>query len=87
MKDIKDRTPNQDTINHLERLLEKAKSGEIRTVIDLVGWEDDSWTHGWSIDARNSRRRMIGELTLMHFDMLTNQALDDGDSILSMVLE
>lgn len=87
MNDIKDRTPNQDTIRALEDLLAQAKSGELRTVVVLTGWDDDSWTHQWSIDYRNTRRRMIGSMTMLNHDLITNQALSDGDSVLSRALD
>lgn len=87
LKDIKDRTPNQDTIEHLEKLLEQAKTGELRTIIDVAAYDDDSVSHGWSIDSRNSRRRLIAEVVMLQNDIVTNQALDDIDSVLARCFE
>ena len=81
--DIKDKTPNQATIDMLAKMLDDAKSGELRTVVVLTGFDDDSWGHAWSIDERNRRRRMIGEMTLLHHDLVVNQSLADGDSVLA----
>jgi hypothetical protein len=83
VRDVKDKAPNEDTIKMLEAVLEAAKAGEIRTVVMVAGWNDDSWTHHYSIDHRNNRRRLIGETTMLHFDMMTNQALDDETSVLA----
>lgn len=85
--DIKDRTPNQNTIDDLERLLEEAKAGELRTFVYVAGYDDDSWLHGWSIDNRNTRRRLIGQMSMLQFDILSKQALDDGDSVLSKAID
>ena len=83
VRDVKDKAPNEDTIKMLEEALERAKSGEVRTVVMVVGWDDDSWTHHYSIDSRNTRRRLVGEVTMMQFDIVTNQALDDGNTVLA----
>lgn len=87
LSDIKDNAPNVGTIKLLESLLEEARAGRVRTVVMVTGNNEDGWHNCWSIDNRNSRRRMIGELTLMHHDMLVNQSLADGDSVLSYALE
>lgn len=85
--DIKDRSPNQHTITHLEGLLEKAKAGELRTIITVCAWDDDAVTHGWSLDARNSRRRMLAEIVMLQHDYTVNLGLEEGDSILSKAFE
>ena len=76
-------TPNQATIECLEKMLTQAKAGELRTVVAICGWSADQWNNVWSIDRRNSRRKLLGESALLHYDLLTKQALDDGDSVLS----
>ena len=70
----------------LRALLEKAEAGDLRTVLLVCGYSGGSWDNCWSIDPRTSRRRMLGESALMHHDLLTKQALDDGDSVLSDAL-
>jgi hypothetical protein len=84
--DIKDRAPNAETVAMLERLLAKAKDGELRTVIMICGYDDDCWYHSWSMDHRSSKRRMLGEFSLTQYDMLTNVALMDGDTIIANAL-
>lgn len=86
-EDIKDMTPNKHTIKALEKLLEEAKRGEIRTVVYFIGCEADQWYHGWSLDDRNGRRRLIGEMTLALHDMINNVHLDEGDTVLSRAFE
>lgn len=87
MRDIKDNAPNEITIKQLERLLESAKSGHLRTIVTITGWSDDTWSHGWSVDDRSSRRRMLGESVLTHHDLVSNQLIADGDSAIAMALE
>ncbi len=84
--DIKDMTPTPETIAMLERLLEEAKSGQLRTVVAICGYASDEWTNNWSIDPRNTRRRLVGQFSLMHFYLLTNTAAANRHSELSKVL-
>ncbi len=86
MIDITDQSPNQGTVEILRTLLEKAEAGELRTVLLVCGYSGGIWDNCWSIDSRTSRRKMLGESALMHHDLLTKQALDDGDSVLSELL-
>lgn len=81
--DIKDRSPNPELIRQLESLLEQAKEGSIRTIITVCGWDDDSVTHGWAVDNRNTHRRLIAELTMLQHEFIVNQMLSESNSILS----
>ena len=85
--DIKDKTPNQATIDMLEKALEKAKSGEIRTVLCVYGYDDDSWSSGWSIDSRNTGLRLLGAVTAFHYQVQTNNALADEDNVLTQAFD
>lgn len=80
--DVTDRKANPETVAMLERLLDQAKRGELRTIVIACGWADDSQTTCWVLDGRNTRRRLIGGLALAQFDLMTNTALEDDDSIL-----
>ena len=86
MIDITDHSPNPATVAMLRDLLGKAEAGELRTVLVVCGYSEGGWDNVWSIDSRTSRRKMLGESALMHHDLLTKQALDDGDSVLSKAL-
>lgn len=86
LKDIKDRRPNPGLVSILEDLLERAKSGEVRTAAYVVGYDDDSTSQGWAMDGRTSHRRILGELTLLTHEYTTNIGLRDGDSVLSQAL-
>lgn len=83
---IKDSAPNAATIDLLEKALARAKAGELRTVILINGFDDDGWSHGWSVDERTSKRRMLGQFSLAQYDMLTNVALMDGDTVIAGAL-
>ena len=85
--DIKDKAPNKALIEQLEQHLKDAKSGEIRTMLSITGWDDDSWSHSWAIDDRNSKRRLLGELSMLCFDIHTNTAFADEDSVLSRAFD
>jgi len=87
IENIKDKTPNQDLIDMLEKLLESAKTGHLRTCVGLFGWNDDRWTDGWQIDDRNSRRRMLGEMSLLQHNLLTWVAFNDGDSTINKIVD
>ena len=85
--EIQDKTPNKSTIRALERLLEEAKSGELRSIYYLCGWENDGVSHGWVRDRRNSRMRILGGMRMLDFEMATNEAMDDPDSVLRSNIE
>ncbi len=81
--DIKDTTPNPSLIRQLEMMLKDAKSGELRTLVWMSGWDNDSVTHGWSLDHRNSARRILAELMLLTQDFTVNIGFMDDDSVLA----
>jgi len=85
--EIKDKAPNQATIDMLEKALERAKSGEIRTVLCVYGYDDDSWSSGWSIDSRSSSLRLLGAVTQFSFQVQTNNALADEDNVLTQAFD
>ena len=86
IEDITDKSPNHQTIEMLRGLLAQAESGELRTLVALCGYIEGQWNNCWSLDPRTSRRKLLGESALLHHDLLTKQALDDGDSVLSEAL-
>ena len=82
MQDIKDRTPNANLIRLLEKILKDAKSGEVRTCIILTGWADDSVSHSWSLDTRNSRRKILAEMVMMLHNSVNSIEFLEKDSVL-----
>ena len=84
--EIKDRTPNQEMVEQLEKMLQLAKGGEIRCYFALYGWADDSFTCGYSPDSRNSQLKFLGEISLMQHRLLTAYELKDEDSPLSKAI-
>lgn len=87
VKDIKDVAPNELLVKQLDRLLGLAKEGKIRSMLSVVGWNDDSVTHGWSIDERNSWRRMLAEILIAQHEYMTQIGLAEKDSVLFRALE
>lgn len=87
LSDIKDRTPNPRLVAVIEQLLAEAQSGEIRTLVYVVGFDDDGTGQGWAIDERTSYKPVLGELTMLAHEYATNIGLRDGDSVLCHALE
>ena len=87
IEDIKDMTPNHDTIKHLEAILEDAKKGKIRSYVAVCAWDDDSVSDSWVLDARNSKRRMLSQIVLCQSDLADHIKLTEGGTSLSNALE
>lgn len=83
LKDIKDTAPNTLLVEALEDLLEKAKVGEIRSMIWVMEWNDNCVNHNWAIDHRTSERRMIAELVMLQHNFVDNIGLREQDSVLA----
>ena len=81
--DIKDKTPSDEVIKRLEVLLEKAKNGDLRSILTVEGYSDNTVVHNWSIDPRTSFRMFLADIVMTQFDLSTRIALRDGDSILA----
>lgn len=84
--DIKDNSPNEHLVKYLEGLLDYAKKGELRSAIVVSSWEDNCVTHGWRVESRAARRRILGEIALMQYEFMTQIGLVEGDSILAKEL-
>jgi hypothetical protein len=87
MKNIKDMSPNKGTVELLEELLAEAKSGNIRSFVFCVSYENDKTGHGWSMDRRNNPKNLISEIQLLNHDFLVKTELDEGKSVLSRALD
>lgn len=87
LHDIKDRTPNQQTISILENALAQAKSGELRSILIVKAWDDDSVNHSWSMDIRSSRRMMLSEVAIAQTNLAVKISVDDGDTALAVLLD
>jgi len=87
IKNIKDMSPSKGTVELLEELLAEVKSGEIRSFVFCVSYEDDKTGHGWSMDHRNNPKNLISEIQLLNHDFLVNTELTEGKSVLSRALD
>jgi hypothetical protein len=87
LRDIKDRAPNKDLINNLESMLRDAKSGEIRSAVCICGWDNDSVSHNWVLDERNTRRRILSEIALLQHDFIVNIGFEEGNTVLFRAFE
>jgi len=80
ISDITDNSPNPELINHLEDMLSQAKSGELRSLFYVKGWDNDGVSEGWSMDPRSTGVRFLGGLTLAVADFTMTKILVDQDS-------
>ena len=87
LRNIKDMAPNQETIRMLEIALEQAKSGELRSVLIVKGWEQAGVDHCWSLDRRTYWRMLLSEVVMLQHDLTVNIELRDGDSVLASALK
>jgi len=55
--------PVPSLIQHLEKLLKKAKDGKIRAIIEIIEWEDGTVGDGWSMEDSRQRTRLLGQLS------------------------
>ncbi len=86
MKNIKDDSPNQDLIRHLEKLLDDAKKGEIISMVYVTGFDDNCCSHGWAVDQRTYRNMLLGQFVQLQTDFSTNVLLDNEESVISRAL-
>ena len=84
--DIKDRSPNEDLVSFLERMLDLAKSGELRSALVVTCYDDCSVNHSWRMDKRNSARMMLAQLIISQHELITALGLSDDASILAQKL-
>ncbi len=86
LANIKDMSPTPETVKLLEEMLVAAKAGNLRTFVAVCGWYSDEWTTQFAIDARCSRRRLLGQISMAQYEVLTQVAVDNEDSVLAQTL-
>lgn len=83
--DITDREPNPALIEALERHLEWARAGEIRSAVLVAAWADNATATSWALDGRTYQKMVYAELTLAQNELAMNLSLK-CDGILAMAL-
>lgn len=73
--------PNRDLIAQLERLLEHARSGELRSMIYIAAWDKNATSHGWTVDPNQTAVLLLGEAAIAQAEVLLNIQLRRDDSI------
>ncbi len=68
VKSINSTKVDQQTIDALKELLEKAESGELRSVIFVDKYQNGAVGHGWS---GQPDKQMIGELEDVKFNLFS----------------
>lgn len=77
---IKETTPNSALIEQLEKTLEQARSGDLRSMVFVKGWNDDRSYHEWIIDERSSNTKMLGAVQLALTGLSIKVSMHDSDS-------
>lgn len=85
--DIKDMTPNLDLVAQLERALEQAKSGELRSMLWAKQWDNRSTANGWACDWRSSDKMLLSELVLLQHDIVVRIGMHEKTSALFNVID
>jgi len=85
--DIKDSTPNGALIELLTKRLSEAKTGELRSMFMVCGWDDDCISVPWQIDSRTSANRFIGGLVRGATDFIVAMNLKNDDSMSTKMVE
>ena len=83
VSDITDNKPNEEAVKYVEGLLAQLKSGEVRSVICVVGYNDNYSSHGWALDSRTGRRELLAGLVMAQHDFVVSIGLQEGSSVLS----
>lgn len=58
--EINTRKPNPEVIRELEKLLQRARDGELVGLYTLSYWDDGSINNGWHFDERAELFRLLG---------------------------
>lgn len=61
----------QHIIEHLERMLERAKNGEYLSIATVAYWKGGGTSHGWSLcDRQNEISCLIGEVAALQWGLV-----------------
>lgn len=74
--------PNADLIEALEDLLTQAKTGELQGLIYICSYNDSMVSHGWTLSTVRNHMRLLGAVSFLNNEMLTNEAFRDEDSVI-----
>lgn len=87
VKEIKTVEPNQALIDYLNRLVKEAESGELQGIACVTTYDDSCVSHGWHLSTCRNHFRILGALSVLNNEMLTNEALRNTDSVLNHAIE
>lgn len=65
-----EKPPEKSLIEHLEKMLEKAKTGELQALVYVKSYNNNEVNHGWT-NLPNNRMRLIGELEQVKWHLLS----------------
>lgn len=82
LQDINPPKPNPEVIEQLEELLERAREGEVVSLVFVAGWHGDYVSRGWAFSPRSHRRIMLSYLTQTWLEWTAWSSVRDGDSVL-----
>ena len=76
--EIKIFQPREHLISHLERLLDRAKTGELTGLISVTLWQGNNVSHGWSLKNGHYLRTMIGEIEILKHALIDEERHIEG---------
>lgn len=65
--------PRERLINHLENLLNSAKTGELTGFVAVSVWQGQNVAHGWSLSNGDYLRTILGEMDILKHDLIDNE--------------
>lgn len=86
LKDVKDRTPNQELIDVLEDVLECAKSGKFVSMAYSIVRDDNTTGSGWCCDRRRNDEGLLAAVTLLQADFTIQCLNRDRDTVFSSIM-
>ena len=69
VKEVQPYPPDQDVIDYLEHLLERARSGEIQTIAVAIGKKAYYTTNGWA-GMGKANMSIVGEVEALKIDIM-----------------
>ena len=86
-RDVKDRAPNPTPISMLEKRLERAKAGEVRSAVIAPSAADNATGHGWALDGRTWQQPVLAQMMIAQNEMMLLVSATETGGILRQFIE
>ena len=71
--------PNEGLVKVLETLLSQAKTGEIKSIVYAVSWENSDVAGGWAIGRQGEIAALMGQIDLTKQEIILKEMIRQGD--------